>query len=144
MDALAHLGTLFEEEADLSRCQQEENSPQTPISWNMLSQESPFLSNASPGSQEHSQQERFWALSQSYYDLRESELEDESADRAFELSQRVERGEGVDTDGPLEALDDFINPDTLTPYKELEDAASDDEGLIEQELCAQCPCYAVT
>lgn len=72
--------------------------------------------------------------------MRESELEDESADQAFEHSQRVERGEGVVTDGPFEALDDFINPDTLTPYEEYdeedEDAASDDEGLIEQELCA--------
>lgn len=51
MDALAHLGTLFEEEADSLRCQQEENSPQTPSSWNTLSQENPFLSNASLGSQ---------------------------------------------------------------------------------------------
>ena len=110
VQALGALETLFEEpgDNDTGSSQQKEEKA------------------SSVGSQSSSQKDRFQALSQSYYDLKERPKK-ETEGGEFELSQRIDRGEGVVPDGAFESIDEFIDPETLTPFENIDDEDDDDE-----------------
>jgi hypothetical protein len=54
-------------------------------------------------------------------------MKDNSLADAFELSQRVERGDCI-VDGPFERIEDFIDPETLVPFYTV-----DDDGEMSEE-----------
>ena len=72
-----------------------------------------------------SQQEKFDALSQSCY--KAPAIEDD-----FVVSQRMDRGEAIVADGPFEHMEDFIDPQTLRPYEQVEEDESDVEEHLSQ------------
>ncbi len=130
LEDLGALGELFGKSSPTSLSAATES--QEEVSIELLS--SQLSQNAVPLSQ-HDQ--RFREFSQSYYDLRQSQMDDcESTE--YEMSQRVERGEGIVTDGPYEELDDFINPQTLLPYDDVGEDEDDDgfggEDMSEDQL----------
>jgi hypothetical protein len=75
-----------------------------------------------------SHEEHFQCLSQSYYDTSDIRMNENSQSDAFELSQRVERGDCI-VDGPFEYIEDFIDPETLVPF----DTIDDDGEMSEEE-----------
>jgi hypothetical protein len=136
MEALGSLGTLSEEEEEESPSQDTTPTPRNGNSVIHLSQQSGLSLSQESGSSSVSstgsrQQQRFQALSQSYYKLRENEMNEA---QAFEMSQRVERGEGHVVDGAFETLEDFIDPETLTPYEDFEEDDYDDDGMYERRV----------
>lgn len=116
LEDLGALGGLFGDPSSLSQSISTASQDETSIE--LLS--SQLSQTATPLSQSD---QRFKELSQPYYDLRQSQMDD-CASTEFEMSQRVERGEGIVVNGPYEELDDFIDPQTLLPY---DDAGEDEE-----------------
>ncbi|GKY98374.1 hypothetical protein MPSEU_000795000 [Mayamaea pseudoterrestris] len=48
----------------------------------------------------------------------------------MELTQRIDRGDGLLLDGPMEHVDEYIDPETLRPYEDL-----DDDETIYDDQC---------
>jgi hypothetical protein len=130
LEDLGALGELFGKSSPTSLSAEAES--QEEVSIELLS--SQLSQSALPLSQND---QRLKELSQSYYDLRQSQMDDcESTE--YEMSQRIERGEGIVADGPYEELDDFINPHTLLPYDDVNEDEDEDvfggEDMSEDQL----------
>jgi hypothetical protein len=98
---------------------------QTPVSA-PLSQSSAQLIDT--GSRLLSSQEsgsRFQVMSQSYYEPA-SEAVASPLEEEFALSQRIERGDPI-VEGGFDCVEDFIDPETLTPF----DFAEEDDNEME-------------
>jgi len=136
MDALGALGSAFQgAEASDSQLSQEAHSFSQESINVPLSSRLSLTQGLSQGSElsfrgestSLSREKHFQSLSQSYYDTIDDGTNIESQSHAFELSQRVERGDCV-VDGPFEHIEDFIDPETLVPFE-----AVDDDGELSGE-----------
>jgi DNA polymerase elongation subunit (family B) len=131
MQALDALGSVFDSEGAESNVVEE---PQSERNRKGASSDLSFTPKQSQDSHEISdddairlsQSERFQSLSQN--------LDYDTEREAFELSQRVERGDGI-VDGPFEHIEDLIDPETLTPYEAIDDEdGEDDEDMDEDRM----------
>jgi len=87
-----------------------------------------------------SQEEKFDELSQSYYRMHQSSVDDRSEAELLAFSQRVDRGETI-VDGAFESIEDFIDSTTLTPHAEIDDdcgqLGDDDDLEMDEENLQQ-------
>jgi hypothetical protein len=153
-DTLAMLGSLFKEPSP-PHANNNFSSDQGPgssskYSWssspqNFSSSQDITVNGKAHGIEEDrhsSQSHRFQSLSQTYYDGQA----EAAAEGDFELSQRMERGDGI-FEGPFEYVEDFIDPETLAPFESIDEDGDDlfdldsdsddgamDESRIEEEL----------
>jgi hypothetical protein len=136
MEALGALGSGFEDNETITtplrqgdNGQSQQNSERYPSQLSfggVLSQDSAISLRRE--SRRLSHEEHFQCLSQSYYDTSDKRMNENSQAEAFELSQRVERGDCI-VDGPFEYIEDFIDPETLVPF----DTIDDDGEMSEEE-----------
>jgi hypothetical protein len=116
IDALGALAAQFDDDQENDETDQASSFQQSQLLGDDEYWSSPVV--ASP----------FQALSQTYYS------QDSSSDNnlcaavrdPFEQSQRVERGDCV-VDGPFENVEDFIDPETLAPFCDPEEADVEDD-----------------